>query len=1073
MKTLKKGVAWLLCILLLVSHIPQVWASDSDVITISNAEELIRFAKNCTYDRFSIGKTVILTNNIDLESSEFTPIPIFGGTFDGGGYTISGLYLSGKETYQGLFRYIQSGATVRNLKIEGIIKPSGEKSFIGGIAGKNEGTIEKCSFAGVVNGTDSVGGIAGINSTSGIIMGSTVSGGIYGESKIGGIAGSNSGTILQCTNTAQINTVIEEHQFSFESITIDDIKATNDVKEISDIGGIAGINTGIIQNSTNSNTVGYPHVGYNIGGIAGRQSGYITESSNSGLIYGRKEVGGIVGQMEPYSVLLYSPSKLNDLRTELNTLQSLMTQLTSHTKSDTDQVSKQITSVGEAIDQSRSHTESLLDQTEGLINQNIEQVNTISVTIAGALDRMTPIAQDLTDTTEAITLIFEPLERSIELFNESIGVLSDTDEAYGDVVDYLNESVGHLEDAKLLAQAGREKISDALELAQSHEDIRDIVDTIIEASQLTIEASNHLYDSIDDMRQATVEVEDLLEIAENAGGVLQESLDELSDAIVQTESASEKLSSAMSGIQALVEYLDEQPEVTFVTTDEQYQNTKELLSESLTQVSDSIDTLNTMANTTINNILDDLQAVNDQMFVVFQLLIDITESISNFDMNVSNRIEDISENDTNEQTAGKVEKSHNTGTIEGDINVGGIAGSMAVEYSFDKEDDLQVIGDKTVNFKYQTRVIIRDSENNGPVIAKKDSVGGIVGNMKFGYIRDCISSGAIKSTGGNYIGGIAGQSKGLIFSSWTKGILSGGNYVGGIVGEGYEVANCYTITQIAEGDAYVGAIAGNITEEGQVKNNFFVSQILGGIDGISYMGKAEPIEYTELQTKENLPEVFKQFTITFVADDKEIETVSLKHGDSLTSDMLPDIPTKEGYYATWQDYEAESIQTDYEIRAEYYLYIATLISETMRNDTMPVILVEGQFREEHILTAICQNETVLAETEDNMSMEQWLVTIPEDNQTEHLIRYLPPEEGEHVEIKVLQDGKWIPCKTEKDGNYITFETRENSVTFQAFISESSITSEPIIGGVLMITLIFIIACVKRRKKNSKNKSYEA
>ena len=59
------------------------------------------------------------------------------------------------------------------------------------------------------------------------------------------------------------------------------------------MGGIAGISSGIIQSCTNYGTVGYQHVGYNIGWHRRRQSGYLNGCADRGVVYGRKDVGGI------------------------------------------------------------------------------------------------------------------------------------------------------------------------------------------------------------------------------------------------------------------------------------------------------------------------------------------------------------------------------------------------------------------------------------------------------------------------------------------------------------------------------------------------------------------------------------------------------------------------------------------------------------------------------------------------------------------------------------------------------------------------------------------------------------
>ena len=86
-----------------------------------------------------------------------------------------------------------------------------------------------------------------------------------------------------------------------------------DENVISDTGGIVGFSKGVVLNCSNSGSIGYPHFGYNVGGIAGRQSGYLSGCRNSGPVYGRKDVAGIVGQMEPYLDLVRSTSLADEL----------------------------------------------------------------------------------------------------------------------------------------------------------------------------------------------------------------------------------------------------------------------------------------------------------------------------------------------------------------------------------------------------------------------------------------------------------------------------------------------------------------------------------------------------------------------------------------------------------------------------------------------------------------------------------------------------------------------------------------------------------------------------------------
>ena len=180
-------------------------APQNNSVTISSAEEFMSFAKSCSLDQWSHGKTVTLTEDIDLSGVDFVAVPIFGGTFDGAGYTISGVRNDDSGSHQGLFRYLEKGAVVRDLNVMGVISPSGSRSEVGGIVGVNGGTIRSCTFRGTVRGESSVGGIVGVNSETGSIIECSSAGTVIGTSAAGGIAGRSEGTLLKCTNSAGIN----------------------------------------------------------------------------------------------------------------------------------------------------------------------------------------------------------------------------------------------------------------------------------------------------------------------------------------------------------------------------------------------------------------------------------------------------------------------------------------------------------------------------------------------------------------------------------------------------------------------------------------------------------------------------------------------------------------------------------------------------------------------------------------------------------------------------------------------------------------------------------------------------
>ena len=94
---------------------------DANIVSIDTAEELIGLAAQVAADagKFS-GKTVKLTSDIDLTDKTWTPIDTFKGTFDGQGYTIEGLTVSGSKQNLAMFNVLD-GAIVKNLRLIGSI----------------------------------------------------------------------------------------------------------------------------------------------------------------------------------------------------------------------------------------------------------------------------------------------------------------------------------------------------------------------------------------------------------------------------------------------------------------------------------------------------------------------------------------------------------------------------------------------------------------------------------------------------------------------------------------------------------------------------------------------------------------------------------------------------------------------------------------------------------------------------------------------------------------------------------------------------------------------------------------
>lgn len=328
------------------------------VIEISDEDGLRELADHCVYDAWSRDKYVKLTGDIALLDDSHISIPSFGGIFDGNGFRITNLYIDDTGSAVGLFRYVQESGIIRNLNVEGKVTPGGSQDQVGGIVGVNYGQIINVSFSGQVSGDSEVGGIAGVNGKTGQIRRCTSGTAVVGNHSIGGIVGNNHGTLNNCSNTGDINIHSTEVSYDLEDITMEnfeDINSTSNVSAHTDTGGVAGISDGKIYFCTNEGTVGYSHVGYNIGGIVGRlHQGYIQNCTNSGQVYGRKDVAGIAGQMEPFLQVEYMEDAIGKIGTQtdvfLNMLEKSQRDLSNY--------------VDNASDLSRNLTDSLKGATD-------------------------------------------------------------------------------------------------------------------------------------------------------------------------------------------------------------------------------------------------------------------------------------------------------------------------------------------------------------------------------------------------------------------------------------------------------------------------------------------------------------------------------------------------------------------------------------------------------------------------------------------------------------------------------------------------------------------------------------
>ncbi len=1124
--------------------------AESDTIYIRSAKNLIALAQKCKNDTWSQGKTVVLEKNVDLTDSKFTGIPTFGGTFEGNGHTIKGFSLKKNGSNQGFFRYVQAGATVKDLMIEGAICAGGTQANIGGLVGNNSGSIIHCQFNGNIKGSAYVGGLVGVNQSDGLIQNSRSNGIVYGEHYVGGVAGQNLGRIILCRNTASINTSTENTTLNKENMDLSKINSTLNTDKITDLGGIAGYSTGVIQSCTNEGNVGYEHVGYNVGGIVGRQSGYINGCKNSALVAGRKDIGGIAGQMEPYTMVQFSATSLQNVGDELDTLQQLIDQAISHAQVNKDTMHGDLTSTQNYVDDAKSAVDELSDKTSDLINADMDSVNDTISRLTETLDKLADdmkyienssdkMSQAIDEFSKAMDTLsksadsidtenlrgaidelksavdemqkaFTYIRRSMNEIEKGLGDLTKLQGSFDDLqkgLSMLDSAMGHMSEAvadlkkandtfveilKSQKYATPEQIkafvtsvSNALgQMQTSFSELQTAISQISKAIRNfpTYILKNALNDFINGIDELDVAIDsfgaamghigDSLDIIsknwdsfKSAADGAKDALDQMSAATKTLKEGVDLLTSGVKSIRSTMQDLADKPTITFQRIDDDYLKTKDKLSDSLSNISQAFRTLNNSAGQLSDTLLSDVKAISNQLFKVFDCMMDSIDDVRDKSTDAKDYFKDVSDEEVNATTEGKVSDSQNTGIINGDVNTGGIAGSMAIEYDFDPEDDVAQKGDKSFNFLYTTRAVAQGCINEGEVNGKKNYVGGIIGKMDLGTLVSCIGSGDVTSDSGNYVGGVAGYSNSTIRQSYAKCTLSGDDYIGGIAGRGKTITDCASIVTIKESDESVGAIAGKV--EGTLTNNYFAGENLGGVDGISYTGKAEEKTYTDLITLPNIPDAFHYFTLTFVVEDRVTDKVRFRYGSSLKTSEIPKVPEKDGRFGKWSRKNFDNLTQDETIKAIYRKYITSVESKNQRKNGLPVIVEEGHFASTSKMTLKKLNESPNLKLYEK-EIESWSLKVTEDTKEENRVHYLPAEPIRHAEVYVRENNqKWRHVKVETDGQYLVFPVRADQVDFCVVktnkMAHNMLEMALISCGVILLALLWVSILTKRKQ----------
>ena len=1152
------GSAALACLLMLRLCCPAFADGDENIIYLNDNADLMALAERCAYDAWSQDKTVVLQRDISLGGVEFLPIASFGGTFEGNSHTISGLSITSSVSPAGLFGTVAATGVVRDLTVEGSVAPGGSANVVGGVAGVNRGRIENCAFTGTVEGERHVGGIVGENAASGVVRRCTVSGGVFGKNMTGGVAGLNRGAVYSSVNRAYVNTNTLDPSIAFDKLDLSlsgglsSLMSPETYNVTVDSGGVAGFSDGELMGCRNYGSVGYQHIGYNVGGIAGRSSGHVSACTNDGRVYGRREVGGVVGMAEPYIKLNLKENSIEEVRRQLNALSDTINRTVDDAEAGADTISARLTAINNGVDEAETRTRTLTDHITDTYDNTIREVNRGSDILDAVIDRLYDVSGDMAAATGTFTTALDRFEDALGRLGSSgasgelSAMASDLRKAasafdegtakLSDGLRKLDDSVGPTEESELSEAQwrdevygvnGLQKLSDGAAKAASG-----MGKTTTALSAITTALENGTFDAqtvtnsgitgalteagsgFSDMADAMVYITDITKfdhalaregfdsvksgvdiLAKGNGNgspfsLIASAAGHMSNAVAAAETtvegfrssvasfrdASGELTTALRDTESMLDYLRKQEKLQFPTLGEETDAEADALYDSLRGISNNIELLNQETKSASDVVLEDVRQINRQFTALMNTLLDVVEDVEG--MTPSAVVEDTSDEDIDAVVNGKVLLCSNTGAVSGDIDVGGVAGSMMFYNELDPENDDDTLS-STFRRRYELKCILQECTNSGAVTGKRDNVGAVCGSATLGVISGCEGYGSAESEGGDYVGGVAGYADNIVRRCWAKSTLSGAQYVGGIVGSGsaesasLRVEGCSSLVDITNSTQYAGAIAG--FETGAFSDNRFVSDTLAGIDRVSYQGKAEPVAYDELVAEEGVPQEFRRFTLSFVANGNTIRTTRFNYGDSPDASAFPEIPAVEGQFGRWDREDLSDLRFDTTVTAVYTPRLTALGSSIMRSAARPAFFVEGAFDDTaafDAVPAIYEFDTGkegawrILRSYRRAIEEQWELTLPDDGALTHVVRYLPPEGvSDRLELYERSGDGWTQLETGGMGSYLTFETNARSLELTVVSAATPWWVNALLAVFLLVAaaLLAVLLIRKRRK----------
>lgn len=275
--------------------------------SISSAEELAKLAEMQNKGLITDGSEFVLGGNIDLSDyssgNGWTAIGtnshMFASSFDGNGYKISNLKISGTQDDQGLFAYLSNG-TIKNVSLENV-DVSGGNTVGALVSVADGGSINNCNASGSVTGTGyQVGGLIGVDSSSANLQNCYANVDVKGNESVGGLIGiaASTSTIKKCFATGNVTGSADKVGglvgVAYNVSDIENCYATGNVSGTGNVGGLVGSGRNIADSYATGKVTGS---GENVGGLAGQAYEITSSYAKGDVTNSGRYTGGLVGNL--------------------------------------------------------------------------------------------------------------------------------------------------------------------------------------------------------------------------------------------------------------------------------------------------------------------------------------------------------------------------------------------------------------------------------------------------------------------------------------------------------------------------------------------------------------------------------------------------------------------------------------------------------------------------------------------------------------------------------------------------------------------------------------------------------